>query len=71
LVVSVVASSGGWRFIQTVKKDLYLEGVEMIRQASQCVLPPSKDAEVRSQDAYESKYDVLAGIGSTAVLRAL
>ncbi len=43
----------------------------MIRQASQCVLPPSKDAEVRSQDAYESKYDVLAGIGSTAVLRAL
>ena len=43
----------------------------MIKQASQCVLPPSKDAEVRSQEAYESKYDVLAEIGSIAVLSAL
>jgi len=43
----------------------------MIKQASQFVLPPSKDAEVRSQEAYESKYDVLAEVGSTAVLSAL
>ncbi|PPK74126.1 hypothetical protein B0F87_11157 [Methylobacter tundripaludum] len=43
----------------------------MIKQVSQCVLPPSKDAEARSQEAHESKYDVLAGIGSTAVLSAL
>jgi len=71
LVVSVVASSGGWRFIQTVKKDLYLEGVEMIKQASQFLLPPSKDAEACSQEAHESKYDVLAEVGSTAVLSAL
>lgn len=43
----------------------------MIKQASQFLLPPSKDSEVRSQEAYESKYDVLAEIGSTSVLRAL
>jgi len=43
----------------------------MIKQASQYVLPPSKDAEARSQEAHESKYDVLAEIGPTAVLSTL
>jgi len=48
-----------------------MEGVEVSKQVSQFLLVSSKGSEARSQETHESKYDVLAEVGSTVVLSAL